>query len=55
MKQFLISLTSRKFLLALSGFIAAVAVGNIAAATAVVIGYLGANSYTSGSGNTPTK
>ena len=34
-------LTSRKFLLALSAFIACVAYGNVAGAVAVVLGYLG--------------
>lgn len=41
MKDFLQRLTSRKFLLALSGFIAAVATGNIPGAIAIVLGYLG--------------
>lgn len=48
MKQLLSKLTSRKFLLALSAFIAALAHSNIPAAVAVVLGYLGAEGYTDG-------
>jgi hypothetical protein len=41
MKAFLLKLTSRKFLLALSGFIACVATGNMPGAVAIVLAYLG--------------
>lgn len=41
MKEFISRVSSRKFLLALSGFIAAVATSNIPLATAIVLGYLG--------------
>jgi len=41
MKELLNKLTSRKFLLAVSGFIACVATGNVAGAVAIVLGYLG--------------
>jgi len=51
MKDFLKRLTSRKFLLALSAFIFCVAHSNVAGATAVVLGYLGVNGFTTGSGN----
>lgn len=41
MKELLSRLSSRKFLLALSGFIACVATGNLPGAVAIVLGYLG--------------
>lgn len=43
MKGLVKRLTSRKFLLALSGFIFCVAQGNVPGAVAVVLGYLGVN------------
>jgi hypothetical protein len=43
MKELAKRLTSRKFLLALSGFIFCVAQGNVPGAVAVVLGYLGVN------------
>ena len=51
MKDFLKRVTSRKFLLAVSAFIFCVAHSNVPGATAVVLGYLGVNGFTTGSGN----
>ena len=48
MSEVLQRLTSRKFLLALAGFITAVANGEVMAAIAVVLGYLGAEGYVDG-------
>lgn len=48
MKDFLKRLTSRKFLLAIAAFITAIANGEITAAVAVAIGYIGAEGYVDG-------
>lgn len=43
MKDIILRLTSRKFLLALSAFLFCAAHGNVAGAVTVVMGYLGVN------------
>lgn len=43
MNELVKRLTSRKFLMALAGFIVCVANGNIPGVVAVVLGYLGVN------------
>lgn len=52
MKDLVSRLTSRKFLLALSGFIFCVAQGNVPGAVAIVLGYFGVN-IVDGKSNTP--
>lgn len=52
MKQLLIKLTSRKFLLAAAAFIVSIAHANVISATTIAIAYLAAEGYVDGQ-NTP--